>query len=205
MTWISGRWRARLRGVGGSRCNQLGMARALPGTLTQEINVRRRLFSCECLMKLTFDLPIYMKSIHTLTNEYIWLGLGNGYCRIFKIKHKNWKEKKKDWKTKYWFGYELTIIHSWRRPLCHRFQTRLLPKSPDFFIGVLQTLLNLNSLAFFHQNTTSWDILFWRVKCLVTTAFVVMNILANNFPVIDIEDFLIEDSIGVFQPIEDES
>ena len=47
------------------------------------------------------------------------------------------------------------------------------------------------------------DISDWRIKCLVAPSFRVVNVLANNSPVFEVEDFFSKNSIGVKKSVED--
>lgn len=71
-------------------------------------------------------------------------------------------------------------------------------------LRVLQALFDLDSLLGLDGFTKDHRILHRRIKGLVTTPLVVVDILANDPPVVRPEDLLAEDLIGVVQAVEDE-
>lgn len=69
-------------------------------------------------------------------------------------------------------------------------------------MGVLQALFNLDALAGFNCLPKDNNVPYWRVEGLVTASFIIVHILPDHPPVLQIERFLAKDLIRVDQPVE---
>ena len=59
-------------------------------------------------------------------------------------------------------------------------------------------------MGFYHR-TQDRDLLVWGDKGLMTAAFVIIDILADDMPVRYVEYFLAMDVVGICESVEDES
>lgn len=100
---------------------------------------------------------------------------------------------------------ELTILLLASLPPPNLLQSSNLPQSLAPGLRILQALLDLHTLTLFDMHATDSDITFRSVICLVPSPVLVVNILANDVPVIGIEDVLAEDAVGVFEAVEEKS
>jgi hypothetical protein len=80
-------------------------------------------------------------------------------------------------------------------------QPGAFPKLRGFLRGVFPTLFNLNPLSLSEQDIVVLNIDLWDAKGFVTTSFMVEDILADDFPVFDVESFLAKDIICVNQAV----
>jgi hypothetical protein len=70
-----------------------------------------------------------------------------------------------------------------------------------FLQRIFQALLHLDSFSRFKQDIPVCNIDLGNVKSLMATTFVIEDVLADDFPVFDIEGFLTENAIRIGQSV----
>lgn len=88
-------------------------------------------------------------------------------------------------------------------PATDLLQARLLPESLGLGCSVLEALLDLHAFILVDIDAKNRDILVGSVESLMTSSVLVKDVLANNSPVLEAEGRVLEDAVGVHQPIED--
>jgi hypothetical protein len=64
-------------------------------------------------------------------------------------------------------------------------------------------LLNLNALPSLKVDVLVVNISKWRVECLMTAPFAVIDVFPNDFPVFEVEHSFAENFVGVEESVED--
>ncbi len=92
-----------------------------------------------------------------------------------------------------------------RGPESNFLQAGLLPECLALRPRVLQALLHLDSLVLLDLDAANGEILVGCVESLVPTSILVIDVLSDHSPVVEVEDVVVQDAIGVHESIEDES
>lgn len=71
-------------------------------------------------------------------------------------------------------------------------------------LRVFQTLLNLDALVLPYECSQNVCVSNGRIESLVTSSFVIVHILTDDFPVFELEGLFSQDLIGVGESVEDE-
>lgn len=90
-------------------------------------------------------------------------------------------------------------------PKIRLLQVSHVPQLCRRMLRVLQALFDLDSFVGFDCFTQNHDVCDGRIEGLVTATFVIVDILAHHSPVLQLENFLTENSVGVDQAVENES
>jgi len=62
-------------------------------------------------------------------------------------------------------------------------------------------LLDFNALVLFNMDTTDNDVLLGGIERLMPSTIFIIYVLANDFPIFDIEDVFIQNAVCIFQSV----
>lgn len=89
-------------------------------------------------------------------------------------------------------------------PRFHLSKTGVSPEILRAHLRILEALLNLDTFMRLHHGPQDSNFLEGRDEGLMTAAFLVVDVFADDAPVGDVEDLLAVDVVGIGKAVEDE-
>lgn len=102
-------------------------------------------------------------------------------------------------------GIVHTVLVLGSCPATNLLQARLLPECPSLGCCVLEALLDLHAFILLDIDAKNPDILVRSVESLMASSILVKDVLSDNSPVLEVEGRVLENAVGVHQPIQDKS